>query len=80
MNKPRMVLNESTLMRQLFAIQDGQRMPNNELARLSGLSPDRISDMRRALYKKTPVEYAEALADGLGYDIVLRPQQTGPRR
>lgn len=75
MNKPRMVLADSAILRQLFAIQDGKRMQNKDLAGRSGLSPDRISALRRALYKKSSIEHAEALADALGYELVLRPKE-----
>ncbi len=82
MNVPRMVLNRSAVLQQLFAIQDAKRMPNNELAartRSPRLSPDRISDLRRALYKKSSIEHAESIAEALGYEIVIVPKTRMPQ-
>lgn len=75
MKTPRMVLAESAVLRQLFAIQDQQKMQNKDLAYKSGLLGNIISDLRRARHRKTPIEYAEKIAAALGYEFVLRPKE-----
>ncbi len=75
MMRPRMVLADSAVLRQLFAIQDQRRVQNIELAQATGLRGNLISNLRRGLTKKTSIEHAEKIAEALGYELVVRPKE-----
>lgn len=69
----------SAILRQLFAIQDSQRVTNKELGYRTALPNDIISQLRTGRQQGT-IEKAEKIAAALGYEIVLRPRLPGDKR
>lgn len=68
----------SALLRQLFIIQDQQRVTNKELGYRTGLPNDIVSQLRTGRQQGT-IEKAEKIAAALGYEVVLRPRMPGDR-
>lgn len=69
----------SALLRQLFIIQDQQRITNKELGYRSGMLGNIISRLRTGQQNGTIVQ-AEKIAAALGYEVVLRPRMPGDRK